>query len=67
MVCSLPGSLLQESMYVQEKIESCPYNESSWNYLRGLLSLPGVDKALALEGLAAFCLKVGTTMLSCLL
>lgn len=54
-------------MYVQGKIETCPYNESSWNYLRGLLSLPGTDKALVLEDLAEFCLKVGITVLSCLL
>lgn len=67
LLCSLPGSLIQESMYVQGKIETCPYNESSWNYLRGLLSLPGTDKALVLEDLAVFCLKVSSTVQSCLL
>ena len=51
-------------MFVQEKIVACPYNESSWNYLRGLLSLPGTDMAVVLEDLAAFCLKVSTTALS---
>ena len=61
-VCSLSGRLTQESMYVQEKIAACPYNASSWNYLRGLLSLPGTNKALVLEDLPAFCLKVSAAM-----
>lgn len=58
VMCSLFGSLTQESTFVQDKIRACPHNQSSWNYLRGLLSLPGGKKALVLEDIEAFCLKV---------
>lgn len=58
--CRLFGSPTQESMFVQDKIIACPHNESSWNYLRGLLSLPDMKQALVLQELAAFCVKVST-------
>ncbi|KAL3139973.1 hypothetical protein ABBQ38_004260 [Trebouxia sp. C0009 RCD-2024] len=54
------GSPTQESMFVQDRIVACPHNESSWNYLRGLLSLPDMKQALVLQELAAFCVKVST-------
>lgn len=58
--CRLFGSPTQESMFVQDRIVACPHNESSWNYLRGLLSLPDMKQALVLQELAAFCVKVST-------
>lgn len=60
VVYRLSGSPTQECLFVQEKIVACPHNKSSWNYLRGLLSLPDMKQALVLEDLAAFCVKVST-------
>ena len=33
-----------ELAFVQRKITECPHNESSWNYLRGLLKMPAVTQ-----------------------
>lgn len=38
---SLQELLEQELVYVAEQIQRAPDNESAWNYLWGLFSLPG--------------------------
>lgn len=54
-----PDALGKEVRYVQQKILTCPYNESAWSFLSGLQSLwpspklPGLQKTLA-----EFCLEV---------
>lgn len=53
-----------ELHYVKEKIAGCPHNDSSWNYFRGLLSLPDA-KQQSSEPLISFILQVLDEAPSC--
>ncbi len=46
-----------EFEFVEQKITDCPH-ESSWNYLRGLLSLPYVKQQPVLDQMAKVSLQV---------
>ncbi|DBB06477.1 TPA: CAAX geranylgeranyltransferase alpha subunit [Trebouxia sp. C0004] len=55
-----------ELQFVKGKILECPYNESSWSYFRGLLSLPDVKRQHGLLGsVASFTLQVLEATPSC--
>lgn len=64
MACRSKWSSVAELTFIQENISLCPHNDSSWNYLRGLLRLPDMQQALNMTNLAAFCLKVSYSMAS---
>lgn len=55
--CRLLDKGADELRYVKGKIAGCPHNDSSWNYLRGLLSLPDA-KQQSFEPSTSFLLQV---------
>ena len=63
VLCRSLWSLTTELLFVQDKIAPCPHNASSWNYLRGLLTLPGNQDTSLLTDAAAFCIQVGGCMM----
>lgn len=61
-----PDRVTDELKFVEQKITECPHNESSWNYSRGLLSLPATkQRPEIITTLAAFSMQVLQATPSC--
>ncbi|KAL0056146.1 hypothetical protein WJX82_008090 [Trebouxia sp. C0006] len=62
----VPEERADELQFVKGKILECPYNESSWSYFRGLLTLPDMKRQPGLLGsVASFTLQVLEEAPSC--